>query len=217
MLNVIGLEVDAVAPTRVYATASGVGVLHTATGGQLWSSTGSPLDAVGIAVSRVGNESALYTITSCGHLFKSVDSGVSWTEIVSFPPSQVQCAGAVASSIVADPSDSAGQTLYVSVAGEGLFRSQNAGVDWSRIPILDASGIHELPVIALAIASNGVLYAGLDLGQVTRISGGAANPPTTVPSTLNVTAVATGFDGSIVLAGLADGSARRIVDRTSRR
>ncbi|MBM3946717.1 MAG: hypothetical protein FJ315_04880, partial [SAR202 cluster bacterium] len=98
------------------------------------------------------------------HIFKSVDGGRTWSESDEGYDHEVQTAIHV---IVVDPRESnvvyVGTTRVESVAGNGLWRSTNAGKTWSRVD----RGMHagaSVNIVVVHPGDSSLLLAGTDQG-----------------------------------------------------
>jgi photosystem II stability/assembly factor-like uncharacterized protein len=106
-------------------------------------------------------------------LYRSRDSGVSWTKIIT---------SSFIRALAADPFDA--QTLYLGTEGEGIFRSRDGGSTWAPLN----SGLGSLAIHDLMIDPDDprLLYAGTLGGGVFRsrdggeswapLNGGLSNP-----------------------------------------
>ena len=99
---------------------------------------------------------ALYIGVEWGRIFRSMDSGASWTELTSLPNS-----GWI-TDILVD-----GGTIYVASRGYGVYRSDDEGSTWS----LKSNGLGNLQVRGLALdvsTSPSLLLVGSEPGGIYR-------------------------------------------------
>jgi photosystem II stability/assembly factor-like uncharacterized protein len=120
--------------------AAGLGVFRSDNFGETWKALNQDLRPLILTVDPSTPE-RLYVV-SRGSIWRSVDAGVSWRQILTPSPS-------VGSLVI----DSAG-TLYATGSGEA-FRSENAGADWSLVTPIPFDG----GVVAADSRTPGVVYA----------------------------------------------------------
>jgi photosystem II stability/assembly factor-like uncharacterized protein len=96
-------------------------------------------------------------------LFKSTDSGASWSAIGNGLASLLDT-GSNMTAIVIDPANS--NILYAGTAGGGVFKSSDGGANWSGFN--DGLANLDVRVLAVAPGSRHTLYAGT-AGGVFRI------------------------------------------------
>ena len=167
------LTVDPVVPTIVYAGTGeanlsadsyyGCGVLRSTNGGATWTRLGAQVFG-DVSISKIlvdqataGSQTSSTVFAStaynfaanCNGLFKSTNSGVTWTGVL----------GGCVSDVVQDRSTPS--TLYAAVGFNGVYKSVNGGATWQPLP----NGFPTLNVgrIALAIAPSqpSILYAAV--------------------------------------------------------
>ncbi len=100
-------------------------------------------------------------------LWRSTDSGATWARVATLPSAGAPGRG-VSFVVFArgnEPAGAATRTIYLSVYGEGIYRSADAGASWSLLP-----GSPAKPNRA-ALASTGDLYVTHKTG-IARFSGG---------------------------------------------
>ena len=166
--QVLSLAPDPTTPGRIYA-GTGHGVARSVDGGATWNSAVqafptaaglAPQIAVGYVYALAVNPltpSTLYAGTS-GGVYKSLDSGLSWT--LSSTGLVTSVSGSSVLAIVVDPQTPA--TLYAGTGGYGVFWSTNAAANWVGV----GSGLGSDNVLALTIdpQTPASLYAGTDNG-----------------------------------------------------
>ena len=145
------------------------------TDGTHWSASNAGFvasEVQALAVSKTA-PATVFAGTS-GALYKSIDSGVSWTLLTG--TTNVGGTNAVA----VDPGNAA--IVYAAVGDGGVFKSTNGGGSWSGI------GLDSTFVFSLAIdpSSPSTIYAGASDGIYRTADGGAhwtlANPNDSIPS-----------------------------------
>ena len=192
------------------------GLMLTDDGGATWQVIDDPL-LVGRNISGVSINGDLILVvgrwwhftstipTPAGGLFRSTDGGASWENIELFPRNANfpdEPIGFEAFDLVADPTDP--QRYYAGVADEGIFRTDDGGVNWSNttagdprisqlLQIIDTNNL-DLNNMEMAVASNGRIYAAvITLGQPLYIgysdSFGGSWTEMDIPLTLETTGV----------------------------
>jgi hypothetical protein len=117
----------------------------------------------GVAVETTGN---VYVADSLNNRIHTVSASSTGPEVWTPTSSNLTDSGVTA--LVVDPSDS--DTLYAGTLRHGVFKSTNAGADWSQ------TGLEDVWVNVLAMDQNhpAALYAGtLDRGLLESADGGA--------------------------------------------
>ncbi|MFJ8601802.1 cellulose binding domain-containing protein [Streptomyces shenzhenensis] len=189
--GVVSLASDAVNPDKVYAAVGtytnswdpGNGaVLRSADRGATWQKTGLPFKLGGNMPGRGMGErlavdpnrnSVLYLGAPSGKgLWRSTDSGVTWSQVTNFPnpgtyrqdPNDTTGYASDNQGIVwvtfdesTGSSGTATRTIYVGVADQdnAVYRSTDAGATWSRLP---GQPIGHLAHKGVLDAQNGFLY-----------------------------------------------------------
>lgn len=135
--SVASLQIDQVNPSILYAGFIGSGVYKSIDGGDSWYpiNNGLPRNYAGsISVTMVvidpTNSSIVYASTLYSGngqkvVYKSIDSGSSWSQIGSNLPF------IDAAAIVIDPANT--QNLYVSIYNNGVYKSTNGGAYWKAV------------------------------------------------------------------------------------
>lgn len=151
-LNALSLAIDA------------TGTLYTGTEAGVYSSpdcatwnlknTGLPNGAttpVNVLLIDPATPATLYAGAENAGIWKSGDSGASWTAASTQPTNRKVKALAI---------NASGTTLYVGTDGAGVFKSTNSGVDWAACT---NTGLTDLNLRSLALAG-ALLYAGTSAG-----------------------------------------------------
>ena len=150
----------------------GCGVLRSTDGGATWSQMGASVfddnPGGGAAIARVvlkpGTPTTVFVASNRG-LFRSIDSGMSWQEVLS---------GKV-SDVVADPTN--GEVLYAGVASrnaalDGVYKSTDGGDTWNRMITGFATGSLYRINLDIAPSSPQTLFAGVvDGNDITNLLG----------------------------------------------
>lgn len=95
----------------------------------------------------------IYAGIDGGGIYRSSDSGASWTAAVTQP------AGLALRAVVIKPGDSS--KLFAAGYGAGVFTSSDSGATWSACP---ATNLSNLNLIALTSDATGTLFAGTEAG-----------------------------------------------------
>lgn len=157
------------------------GVFKSTNGGATWvhSSSGLPRygspassqrDVLALAINP-SNPSILYAAVSAflptdvvGSVYKSTDSGATWTE------SSAGIAGQDVRALLIDPADASGNTIYAGTGGAGanpggVYRSTDGGVTWNSYSIgLPAFAATSLALPPRAPGDPVRLFAGTNAG-----------------------------------------------------
>ena len=132
----------------------------------VWT-TGGPSSggAVQALALHPSTPATVYAGTAAGGVFKSIDSGGSWTAV------NAGLTNLAVTSLVIDPLTPT--TLYAGTYGGGVFRSVDSGGNWTAVH----SGLTNLAVTTLAIdpSTPTTLYAGTDGGGVFKSSDAGGN------------------------------------------
>ena len=125
-----------------------------------WSDANNGLSNLYIStlIAKPGSPGVLFAGTD-GGLFKTVNSGVSWTLKVN------GIINSLIGDILIDPMEI--NTVYASVHESGVFKSQDSGETWNQ----SNEGLGGLNIYSLAY-SEGTLFAGGDYGLYQSINGG---------------------------------------------
>lgn len=178
--SVYGLAVDLENPQVLFAATSNHGLLKTSDGGKEWQTIqgGLPERGSTTVIINPANPSVILAGFERKALYLSTDSGQNWkpSALGMNPEGQI-------SSVVFDPTTSAGEVIYAADAFSGVYRSSDGGQSWSAIN----TGLLMRSVNALAISSDGLhLYAGTEGGGTYRLDlnnkvPAMAPKPTAVP------------------------------------
>src|SRR4051812_4311681 len=137
---------------------------------------------------RPGKGCRAWMAAAGGGIWRTADAlaaGVSWT------PSTTGLTTGAFGSLIVDPTDASGNTLYAgsgepngssdSEAGVGLFRSTDGGVSWSLVPG-SAAVARDRSIGSIAInPDDGTLWIGTDLARHGSSSSNGGGPPPPPP------------------------------------
>jgi hypothetical protein len=180
-------------PTTLYAGTGG-GVFQSTNGGGAWNETNFP----GVPIFDPQTPSTLYAVASpvyspplpmgdyghCsgGGVFKSTDSGGSWSAVNTGLPSNAETFPPITSvtALAIDPQTPS--TLYAGAAscglysctcpGEGIFQSTNSGASWSAANTGLPADIY-IKTLAIAPTTPSTVYAGTGSGLFQSTDSGA--------------------------------------------
>ncbi|WP_423600079.1 WD40/YVTN/BNR-like repeat-containing protein [Roseateles sp. MS654] len=215
--GVFSMAVDPADPDKVYI-ATGMylpdwahlaAVFRSTDRGATWQRTDLPIRLGGNSDGRGAGErlavdpllgSVLFLGTNQDGLYKSTDSGATWTKVPGFAPSSV-------SFVMFDPGNrapgSATPTLYAGIAsttGSTLYHSTDGGANWTAI----SGGPSGLMPQRAALASDGQLYVtygngpgpnGVTNGAVWKLDTGTLAWRNVTPSVPNPSGIAFGYAG----------------------
>lgn len=192
------VEPDPLVAGRVWAGVNFAGVFVSEDRGGHWIPRNAGLPGIDVLdlLPDPSSRDVLYVATRSGGVFRSADSGLSWTSL-SIPSNH-------ATALAIDPQNP--RRLWAGTTGLGIYRSTDAGATWQQSST--GTGLRMVTALRLDPASSSTLYAAtegdglyrsMDGGVLwNRIDGSPVNP--------YVTAVA--FDPSdsmrIYAATLAD-------------
>lgn len=163
--DVSGLAADPLRPGVVYALLSDGGLARSLDDGNQWRviAPGALRDGTALAVAAApAGMPTLFVATSERGVLRSADGGHTWQ------PGSGQVNGALASRQVTGLAlDATTNTLYAAIP-EGLYRSQDAGSSWLRLPfqptpLLVAANPSDGRTIVVVTAS-GAVYHSADRG-----------------------------------------------------
>lgn len=139
------LAVDLQNSSTVYAGSNGSGMYKSTDGGKTWIQSSRGLSAVGVYGLTVdhSNPGTVYAGTDQG-IFKSADSGGTWSRKLPDPTS----------SVVIDPSNPA--TIYATLAIGYVLKSTDGGETWRNL-----LGIGDVAALAVDSSNPKTLYAGI--------------------------------------------------------
>lgn len=146
-------------PTTVYS-GSYDGIYKSQDGNWSEANNGLPILYVSALVAKPGSPGVLFAGND-GGLFKTVNSGDSWTLKVN------GIINSLIAAILIDPMES--NTVYAAVHESGVFKSQDSGKTWTQIN----DGLGGLSIYSLA-SSGGTLFAGGYSGLYRSVNGGTS-------------------------------------------
>lgn len=157
-LFAVSIAVTPGQPRRIYL-GTDTGVYKSDGLGQSWQSASLGLDPGRVEQLALGtvDRDRLYAATANG-VYRSDDAAASWSLYDNGLP-----AGAVTQQVL-DPN--ADDTVYVSVTGQGSYRTNDAGLTWQAMAGNGLAG-GEATALLVHRANPGVLYAGTHGGGVT--------------------------------------------------
>ncbi len=133
----------------IFAGTNGGEIYRSENNGVNWSEAnkGLPGDAAIFSIATINTNKVVFAGTSNNRIYQSFDDGANWQSVTD--PFDF---GAAIEDIVVHPN---GSTIFAATAGRWVYRSQNGGGTWTRV----GSGLINSTVLALAIHSNGFLWA----------------------------------------------------------
>ena len=163
--NTVAVAVDPQNPSIAYTSigptsldprtglSNSLGLFKSSDGGATWTAINTGLPSGWFAVNLTADPSIPQRIYAVGYsntgLYRSDDGGNHWTALgPGLPNSSINA-------IALDPTNSA--TVYVAPSAGGLYRSVNAGANWSQVPGLRVPIINS---IAVDPSNSSRIYAG---------------------------------------------------------
>jgi uncharacterized protein (TIGR03437 family) len=117
----------------------------------------------------------MYAAGVAGGVWKSVNAGASWTPLTDLMANLAVC------SLAFDPQNPA--TLYAgtgegffngnAVRGAGIFKTTDAGANWTRLPSTNTSDFHYVNDLVISAADSNRMYAATRTGVWRSLDGGA--------------------------------------------
>ena len=154
-INLASVSVDAflINPTnsQILYAGAGSGVYKTSNGGGVWGASGLPTNEVYDLEFSPGSTTTIYAATNQG-IFRSDDSAGWWN--------QIALGGQKIAALALAPTNPV--TIYASIAGQGVLRSEDAGVTWT--PINDGLLSQTVNAFVIDPQSPTVVYAGTNQG-----------------------------------------------------
>ncbi|MEK7262941.1 MAG: two-component regulator propeller domain-containing protein, partial [Bacteroidota bacterium] len=143
----------AISPTTVFAASWGNGVYRSQNNGENWFSINTGLPTAYIPLLDLVSSNQLYTAIDSSYLFRSTNSGDSWSQVFrfEFPGINIEA--------IAHFSDG---TLFVGTTNWGMFRSSDFGSNWEEIN----TGLSDMNVRCIFITSDNKLFIGTRNGGV---------------------------------------------------
>jgi photosystem II stability/assembly factor-like uncharacterized protein len=145
--GIFAFAIDPRAPTDMYVAAD-VGVFRSTNGGVNFAPAGLANTVVSLLVIDPVHPGVLYAATwayGFPGLYKSVDSGASWSPI-NQGLDQIVAAHASVNALAVDPART--EVLYLATSGYGVFRSTDSGANWAAFN----DGLTFLDVRSLALS-----------------------------------------------------------------
>jgi CSLREA domain-containing protein len=190
----IALSVDPADPSVVYLGPITGGLYKTTNAGNTWSAVSIPLNGAGVSsVAFDPNTASTIYVGSGNGVFRSTDSGNTWTQLNNFGiPGTPNVRG-----LAIDPTTTS--TIYAGTFGSGVFKTTNGGSSWAAINS-GLSGTYANYVNAVAIDpfNASTIYVGSGYST----TGGTINKSTNGGSTWSP--VNTGAPNYAISALVAD-------------
>lgn len=167
--TILALAVGVHSGTLFVGTRSGV--YRSVDGGAQWTAANGDLPlseaAGGLWVNAVavdaGPPETVYASVLLQGIFKSVDGGASWQRV------NVGLVALQADQLVAQPGHPG--TVYA-LTPAGIFRTTNAGAQWTRLPSFPTTAANNATVIAVDPLASQTIYAGLPDQLLKTVDGG---------------------------------------------
>lgn len=191
------LELDWYAPDTVYVTTSSGDVIRSRDAAANWTTVTNVKDDIYTFEVSNADSRILIAGTRSHGLYRSTDSGVTWTEMEDEMKKTFRDSDKVSG--LAQTAD--GKTLYMS-SGYGLLVSKDMGATWSDVPLITSRG--EVDILALGVNpvdGNEVFY-GTDSVFFRSTSGGSAWTSEELPGTRAASALLMNADESVILLGV---------------
>jgi photosystem II stability/assembly factor-like uncharacterized protein len=192
--DVLAMAINPLAPNNLYAGGYAFpdpnGVLKSTDGGMTWSKAGLAETTVTALAIDPLNPNTLYAGTGgfldegFHGLFKSTDSGASWSGINHGLSDLIDTESSIAA-LVIDPRSP--NTLYAGTTGNGVFKTSDGGASWIRFN--DGLSNRNVRALVLAPGASGlnILYAGTAGGGIFKVlDDGVVTDPVPVSRTFFV-------------------------------
>ena len=153
VLNVLAINPGS--PATLYAGTK-KGVFRSGDCGGKWNLSGLATTNVNVLAINPLQPEVLYASTTFGRgLFKSTDSGATWSPI-NKGLARVRETRASVNALILDPGQTG--TLYLGTSGHGVFKSSDAGATWD--PFNDGLTNLDVRVLMLTRGVSATVYAG---------------------------------------------------------
>ncbi len=169
-INPMGLVLDPLNSSALYAVVGSRGIYRSTDGGASWTNftetatagSGTWFDTKYLNVFLIGNGSQFYMAGNWG-LFKSLNQGAYWTRI------DAGFSGEIIA-MALDPAD--GNTIYAGTREGKVYKSVNGGSSWTDF----SAGLPATEIRFLAVdpADRSKIYAGTGSNGIFRSAGGGA-------------------------------------------
>jgi photosystem II stability/assembly factor-like uncharacterized protein len=166
----------AVDPTNsqvLYVGGQSGGLRKTTNGGDSWSTVNIPQNSTTVwsIVFDPVTPATMYLATGLG-VFRSTDSGTTWTALNNFPTPLIPAVRVLA----IDPTNTA--TIYAGSFSFGLFKSTNGGANWTAMNNgMGGSNPNSITAIAIDPFNSSTIYTGHGTGGFSGF-GGSINKST---------------------------------------
>ncbi|TES97888.1 hypothetical protein E3J85_00190 [Patescibacteria group bacterium] len=171
--EVTALTSDRVFTSTIYVGSKNKGIFKTTDGGQNWQAinSGLPKDGKGLKVTAIALDqlSSETVYLACfhdkyGRIYRSEDSGGSWTETYAESTKNAKVL-----TLAADPIN--GGVLYVGTSEGGILKSTSYGESWNALKWFEKK---EITCLTVDLNDPQVVYAGTDkdLGVIKSSDGG---------------------------------------------
>ncbi len=169
-------------------------LFRTVDGGGLWTGENAGLRASGVTAIAIDpfSPDTVYAGTQMEGVFKSIDGGLTWA------PAGSELTGWQVTSLAVGNAGPA-PAVYAGTQG-GMFRSVDGGATWQFLPFGSS-----VAAIAVDPARPGVVYAGLNSGDVTGVIVSTDGGDSWSPTGLNAPVHALALGGTTLYAATAEG------------
>lgn len=155
-LNITALAVNSTNESAVYIGLRGDGLFHSTNGGLSWVNIGQGIpDQTIHGIALANNNLIIYAATKSKGVYKSLDNGANWTQILSETNTSTDFPTKLLMSIAVNPTNK--NNIAVGDLHTGVYMTTDGGQNWTNI----VQGLTNKAITSLAFSSDGkTLFGG---------------------------------------------------------
>ena len=155
-LNITALAVNSTNESSVYIGLRGDGLFHSTNGGLSWTDIGQGIPDQTIHGIALANDNlVIYAATKSKGVYKSLDNGATWTQVLSETNTSTDFPTKLLMSIAVNPTNK--NNIAVGDLHTGVYMTTDGGQNWTNI----VQGLTNKAITSLAFSSDGkTLFGG---------------------------------------------------------